>query len=51
MASLQRSVCHLYQLEVSLEPHEDNDVTDTAVRPELLCRSRRAAAKAATDNI
>ena len=34
-----------------MEPHEDNDVTDTAIRPELLRRSRRAAAKVATDNI
>ena len=25
--------------------------TDTAIRPELLCLSRRAAAKVATDNI
>ena len=24
LTSLRRSVCHLYQLEVSLEPHEDN---------------------------
>ena len=48
---MQCSVCQLYTLEVSLEPHEDSDVTDTAVTPELLRRSRRVAGKVATDNI
>ena len=44
LTSLRHSVCHLY-------PSEVNDVTDTAIRPKPLRRSRRAGAKAATDNI